>query len=89
MLKIFKYELEITDFQKVEISGFRKTLKVAEQNGNLCLWCLVQTLDKEIFIMDVYINGTGHEIKHEYFNREKYFDSVVMKNGLVWHVFIY
>lgn len=86
MRTIYKYELKIKDEQKVEISGMREFLKIAEQNGNLCLWCLVETNDKEVYTAEVVIVGTGHKIDSHLFNKSTYFDSVVMSNGLVWHV---
>lgn len=88
MRKIFKYELAIKTEQKVEISGMRKFLKVAEQNGKLCLWCLVETNDSEIYPADVYIVGTGEGVRGNLFNDLNYSDSVIMNSGLVWHVSI-
>ena len=80
----------------MEIEGFIKFLKVAEQNGNLCLWCLVSREYKFTYRAEIYIVGTGavvaplanNSITDNYKIHERsYFDSVLMSDGLVWHVF--
>jgi hypothetical protein len=86
MRTIYKYKLKIQDQYQLDIKGMREFLKVAEQDGELYLWCLVETEDEENYIADVYIQGTGNKITNSSFNKSTYFDSVVMSNGLVWHV---
>ena len=88
MKTIYKYELKITDEQYVEIEGFNGFLKVAEQNGILYLWCIVNKDDKSIYTAEINIQGTGNPIKYNTkIHTGSYFDSVLMSNGLVWHVF--
>jgi len=87
MRKIFKYEFKIKDIQEIEISGFRKILKISEQNEKLYLWCLVETLDKDITPLKVSIFGTGQEINFET-PIHSYLDTILMTDGLVWHIFI-
>ena len=89
MKTIYKYELEITDEQKVVIHGYKSILKVAEQNGSLMLWCIVDPTMSFGKTINVDIVGTGHPINDERkCAKGGYFDTVVMTNGLVWHVFI-
>ena len=88
MTIIYKYELKITDTQLVEIEGFKDFLKVAEQKGNLYLWCLVNKEDKSIYFAEINIVGTGNPIEQSFkIHRGSYLDSVLMSNGLVWHIF--
>lgn len=86
MTRIFKYNLKITDNQFLETKHHVvKILKVAEQNEQLTLWAMVDTsitYDKIGHIISIY--GTGSEIQDE---QDEYIDSVLMSNGLVWHVF--
>lgn len=83
---IYKYPLEITDYQFITV-GDRKAnpLSVAEQNGKLCIWV---SLDENYAAggetMEISIVGTG--------NRQcgalgDFVGTVLMSNGLVWHVF--
>lgn len=93
MRTIHKYELKIQDKQFVEITGFVDYLKVAEQNGKLCLWVLVNTDETYTYTSNVYIVGTGNRISKDeesstMIHKGTHFDSVLMSNGLVWHLFI-
>lgn len=93
MRTIHKYELKIQDKQVVKITGFIDYLKVDEQNGNLCLWVLVNTDETYVHTLNVYIVGTGNRISKDeesdtMIHKGTYFDSVSMSNGLVWHLFI-
>ena len=82
---IYKYELSITDGpQTIHLSGHSEPLKVAEQNGKLLMW--VQTCtDCELEPWVFRVSGTGHEIDNEL--DLVHIDTVLMSNGLVWHVF--
>jgi hypothetical protein len=85
MLKIFRYILEITDDQEISIpSGAAyNIIHVAEKHGNLCVWVMVNPNAKEKPVRFL-VRGTGHGFTGE---EGKHVGSVVMKNGLVWHVF--
>ena len=86
METIYKYEIEIKDHSQINIKGFRGFLKVGEQDESLFLWCLVETSDDINHTIDVYIQGTGTQINNNSFSKSNYFDSVIMSNGLVWHI---
>jgi len=84
-MKIFKYEIKVKELQQIEIAGFRKVLKVAEQNENLFIWCVVNDNDKQIDIKTVCVFGTGQELP---VYKPNYFDTVITNNGLVWHIYL-
>jgi len=85
MKKIFKYELEITDEQAIELPMFSQILSVQMQGGKLQLWAIVNPNAQK---MPVYfrIVGTGHELKFdpEIFN----WIATVQDGALVWHIFM-
>jgi hypothetical protein len=80
---IYKYPLRIIDVQYIKIPEFHKILHIGEQNGQLCLWALVDRIDVKREIK-IYIFGTGHLIPYDV---GPYLGSVAMSMGLVWHVF--
>lgn len=85
--KIFKYELEITDEQYVNMPIGAHIISAKEQNGKLCVCAIIDSRysEKPKLIMMV---GTGHDINFaigEY--SLNFVDTVLMSNGLVFHVF--
>jgi hypothetical protein len=85
-MKIFKYELPITDRVQIQMHKHAQVLKVAEQFGTLCIWANCNdalSLEPRNFA----VHGTGHPLPDTYKYEDHYVDSVVMSNGLVWHVF--
>lgn len=63
-------------------------LKVAEQNGQLFLWYsfITDTGRTEEIDIDYFVAGTG--IEFDNLDGFSYFDTVLMSDGLVWHVFL-
>jgi hypothetical protein len=84
MNTIHKQLLIIDGTQSISVKGYMKSLKVAQQKGNLYLWFLRDLNDISVTRLDINIYGTGHEVK---IHSDHYFDTV-MNNGFVWHVFI-
>lgn len=95
MEKIFKYELEITDEQTIDMPSLSRILSVQEQNGKLCLWAVVEEKNA-IKPRKIIICGTGNPLPDGL--REFSYDApsgyttefigtVQMSYGLVWHVF--
>jgi len=85
MKVIYKYPLEITDTQAVNMPHGAQLLSVQKQNGELCLWALVDTAQPTA-PRQIVIVGTGNPIQ----NPGTYVDSVQMENEwgvLVWHIF--
>lgn len=84
MKTIWKYELQIIDRQEIDMPVGAEVLHVAEQNGVLCMWAVVEP-DNVKAPSTILIRGTGH-----YFTGDEghHLGSVVTAGGaLVWHVF--
>jgi len=88
MNKIFKYVLEVTDLQEVDIPVNAINLAVQFQNGDLCLWAIVNPENPK-YKRKIRIIGTGHPISEDVINGElKYIGTVQdMGGALIWHVF--
>jgi len=82
METIWKYELEITDRQSIEMPEFCELLSVQVQNGVPCLWVKVNT-DIPENLVTIVIYGTGHPIKEVGL---KFIDTFQV-GELVFHVF--
>jgi len=96
-MKILKYELKITDRQTIKVNGSKAhILSVAEQDGKLMMWAMVSAESgfSQDPYLDVFIIGTGNELPNNlvphdgpFSNNVPFVGTVVMSNGLVWHVF--
>ena len=85
MRRIYKYELEITDKQDVEMPLGAQMLSVQMQGDKLCVWALITT-GREQEVRHIEIYGTGRDIGNE--NQMNIFHrGTVQDGGLVWHVF--
>ena len=85
MTTIYKYPIEITDFQILNVPKESKVLTVQVQNGRACLWLKVDPSMPEEE-MKVYIFGTGHPMPVLDLD---YIGSVQMFGGRgVFHVFL-
>ncbi len=85
---IFKYPLKITRTQTITLPEINMVIKVAEQNGELMLWALVDPVGEIKQAITIMIVGTGHPIDVKSMEEYAYFDTVLMSDGLVWHVFL-
>lgn len=90
MKKIFKYELKVTDTQVLELPYEHRILTVQNQNGNLCLWAVVDPEDTDTANRTIRIFGTGNDASdlEYYFGGDMEYISTVQMNSLVWHIFI-
>lgn len=82
--KIYKFPLKITDTQTVEMPPSAKILTAQMQNGNLCLWALVDAepeLEKQPRVIEII--GTGNPFPE----RLRRYISTVQISAEVWHVF--
>jgi len=85
MLSIWKYPLEITDEQDIEMPAAAKILSVQFQHGGLCLWAQVCPSDLPVS-RKIIIHGTGHEFRND--QVLEYIATVQMYDGkLVWHIY--
>lgn len=70
----------------IEMPSISTILKVAEQRGGLCVWALVKPDDMEKYNMRFKVFATGQEVDDYDLRDWDYLDTVLMANGLVWHV---
>lgn len=84
MKAVYKYPLEITDEQVVNMPLNAKILCVQIQRSVPCLWVEVNTEETEFEERKIYIHGTGHEYEEE----GSYIGTIQLYDGrLVFHVF--
>ena len=86
MKKIYKYNLDITDRQLLELPKGSEILSVKNQGDNICLWALVNSEEQSKEVFEIEIFGTGHDIYENEKTERKFIDTCVMPNGLVWHI---
>lgn len=86
---IWKFELEVTDNQVIEMPIGSELLTVQVQNGKPCLWALVNpTKNKEKRFIEMF--GTGHEIHYDMGISRNYLGTLQFHDGLlIVHVFEY
>jgi len=84
METIWKFPLATTDRQTISVPAGAASLSVAEQNGGLSLWAMLDTEEKEKEDWVIEIYGTGHPVGDAPCD---FIGTVVMACGLVWHVF--
>lgn len=84
MKVIYKYRLEVTDCQEIEMPIDSEILTVQSQGEIGCLWAMVDTeFEKEKKI--IRIVGTGHTVPPDC---GQYIGTFQMAGGvLIWHVF--
>lgn len=86
MKTVYKFELRFVEEQTIELYQDYYCLGVAEQDGTLCLWALVDTETPRVH-MKIRIFGTGHPFQEGDNEYLIHLGSVVMRNGFVWHAF--
>ena len=84
MKTIWKYPLTVTDYQSVRMPKGAEILSVADQQGELCVWALVDS-DAELEDRMFYIFGTGNSFNEVI---PMNFLGSVQQNVFVWHVFV-
>lgn len=88
MKTIYKYELEVTDFQFILMPIGAEILTVKNQDEKVMLWAIVDT-DQLSETRNFEILGTGNKIPTSIGTSREYISTIQMGNGLVWHVFEY
>ena len=86
--KVFKYTLQITDFQQVVMPKGAIPLDIQLQGDQIQLWCLVEVDDglldpKKLRPMNIMCVGTGHAPVPSGFH----YIATVQVAGFVWHFF--
>jgi hypothetical protein len=83
MKTIYKYPILVVDEQTVIMPFGAEILTVQMQNGQPCLWALVDT-SNPINQRHIQVRGTGHDCS----DAGRYIGTFQMENGeLVFHVF--
>lgn len=86
-LTIWKFPLEITDQQTIEMPRAARILNVQAQGNILTLWALVSP-DAEKVRRQISVYGTGDEIDAFVAEFATYVGTAQTHSGaLVWHVF--
>lgn len=83
MKTIWKYTLEITDIQHVDLPEGAEVLHVDNQNESLCMWALVDPKAKPGPMRYFEIFGTGHPIKEDVGVSRKFLGTVIMHHRCV------
>lgn len=82
---IYKYPIQITDRQIVEMPKQAEILCVQVQREVPCLWALVN-LDGVMAKRTILVYGTGHPVPDS--TQQKYIGTIQLNGGsLVFHVF--
>ena len=87
MNTIWKFQLVITDCQKIIVPFGSRPLSVINQRGQPCLYMLVDP-NKETVQRLVYIFGTGNPIDPEVIT-DTQFIGTIEDRQFVWHVFMW
>jgi hypothetical protein len=91
-MKIYKYQLETTDTQRLQLPIGAKILSLQVQRGIPCILCLVNETNTEMKIRTFEIYGTGDKIPSDILNETlyKFIGTYQLQNGsLVFHCFEY
>ena len=86
MKRIFKYNLEVTDFQQFDLPLGAVPLTVQRQDGGICIWAEVDDTEQLSNMLSVWIVGTGNHIPRMPITA-RYFGTVQL-DGLTWHIYI-
>lgn len=83
---IWKFELKDVN-QKIELPTGYEILTLQTQNGQPCLWILVNPDNpKKTEVFEIY--GTGHEIHYDMGIDREYVGTWQERDGLlIWHLF--
>ena len=83
---IWKYQLEVEDFQSIEMPKDSQILTLKVQNGIPCLWVLCIPMNEKEK-KDIVMYGTGHDIATAD-EPLSYIGTYQIQNGdLIFHVF--
>lgn len=86
--RIYKYDLEITEEQSIEIQKNYRILSIQSQKDSLRLWALIDK-DETIFEkIDIRIYGTGKTLPENISAFQHYTTIELCDGNLVWHIFL-
>lgn len=82
-MRIFKYELMLTDKQTVLMPRCADVLSAQVQNGVICVWAFIMYDGEMIEPRPFDIIGTGNPVPED---TGRFVDTIQM-DGYVWHIF--
>ena len=89
MKTIYKYTLELTNRQTIQVPVGAETLHVGIQRGQICVWILIDlnpdVQDVEMGNKVFHIFGTGNPTTKEL--EDKRYIGTVQLDDYVWHIF--
>lgn len=86
MRTIYKYPIEITDSQKIEMPVGSELIHAGfDPTGTPCVWALVDTATDKC-LQEILIFGTGNPISEGHYLSSEHIGSFV-QGQFVWHVF--
>lgn len=87
MLKVFKYEVPITDNFTIGLPFRARIIAFQLQHENPFIWALIDDQEKTIIPRYFRLCGTGHDIESHTTHLE-YLGTIQMLQGdLIWHLF--
>jgi len=87
MNAIWKYEVEVTDEQNIDMPVGSNIISAQVQDDKICLWVEVDTDEKDVKDVVIEIFGTGNKISDTSKER-RFIDTVQFHGGaLVFHVY--
>jgi hypothetical protein len=88
MLTIWKFELDVTDEQYIEMPNYSKVLSVQVQYDKPCIWVLVNTSEPKTFKL-IRLFGTGQPINETLIKDMSFVGTFQLDGGeFVGHVFV-
>lgn len=85
-MKIWKFILEITDAQQVQMPKNAKILSAQLQHGKLCVWALCDE-EAELATRKFNVYGTGHKLPENAHIGEFVATFQMAAGSLVFHLF--
>jgi hypothetical protein len=86
MKTIYKYPLDIADYQSIKIPQDANILSILYQGEILVLYALIET-EKPLELRGILIEGTGNPFPESESDNIRFIGTVQSPFGYVWHVF--
>lgn len=81
---VYKYPLQVADIQEVSLPAGSQILCIKMQDGDVCMWALVNPEETSTETVKIRCAGTGHPITENV----EYIDTIMLLDGkLVFHFF--
>ena len=85
---IYKFNIDISDLQTINVNEGARVISAKEQSANLITIWVLTDLDSKQRPKNIQVIGTGNLIEYNVSSNDwDFVDTVIMSNGLVWHIF--